>query len=73
MSPTRQTGRVKFFNIEKGFGFIAVDDGGRDVFVHVSVVQRAGFPHLEEGMQLSFVVETDPKGRGLQADALQLL
>lgn len=69
----RQTGKVKFFNLEKGFGFIAVDGGGRDVFVHVSVVQRAGVPHLEESMRLSFVVETDPKGRGLQADDLQLL
>ena len=69
----RHTGKVKFFNIEKGFGFIAVDGGGRDVFVHVSVVQKAGMPHLNEGMRLSFVVDEDPRGRGLQAEVLQLI
>ena len=69
----RQTGKVKFFNVEKGFGFIAVEGGGRDVFVHISVVQRAGVPQLNEGMRLSFTVEEDTRGRGLQADALQLL
>lgn len=73
MSTQRQTGKVKFFNIEKGFGFISVDGGGRDVFVHISVVQRAGVPQLNEGMRLSFMVQTDPRGRGLQADVLQLL
>jgi len=69
----RQTGKVKFFNVEKGFGFIAVDGGSRDVFVHISVVQKAGLPQLNEGMRLSFMVEDDPRGRGLQAEALQLL
>ena len=72
-SQQRVTGKVKFFNVEKGFGFIQVDGGGRDVFVHISVVQRAGVPHLDENMRLSFVVEEDPRGRGLQAEALQLL
>jgi len=72
-SKQRQTGKVKFFNVEKGFGFIAVEGGGRDVFVHISVVQRAGVPQLNEGMRLSFLVEEDPRGRGLQAEALQLL
>jgi len=69
----RVSGKVKFFDTEKGFGFIAVDEGGRDVFVHISVVQAAGLPQLNEGMKLSFVAEEDPKGRGLQALALQLL
>ncbi len=73
MSAQRQTGKVKFFNIEKGFGFISVEGGGRDVFVHISVVQKAGLPQLNEGMRMSFVVEEDLRGRGLQAEALQLL
>lgn len=69
----RMVGRVKFFNIEKGFGFIAPEGGGRDVFVHVSAAQRAGVPHLLEGMKLSFATEVDHRGRGLQAIALQIL
>jgi CspA family cold shock protein len=69
----RQTGKVKFFNRDKGFGFIAPDDGGRDVFVHASTVQRAGIPYLEDGMELSYEVSDDPRGRGLQASNLQLL
>lgn len=69
----RQTGTVKFFNRDKGFGFIAPDGGGKDVFVHVSTVQRAGVPYLEEGMALSYEVNDDPRGRGFQASSLQLL
>ena len=71
--PQRVTGTVKFFNKDKGFGFIAPEGGGRDVFVHVSAVQRAGVPHLNEGMRLSFATEEDTRGRGSQAVALQLL
>ncbi len=71
--PPRMDGIVKFFNKEKGFGFITPKDGGKDVFVHVSTVQRAGLPHLNEGMKLSFATEKDPRGRGLQAQSLQLL
>ena len=69
----RVQGIVKFFNKDKGFGFITPDDGGRDVFVHVSAVQRAGLPHLNDGMKLSFATEDDTRGRGPQAVALQLL
>ena len=69
----RRQGKVKFFDKERGFGFISPDLGGRDVFVHVSSVQRSGIPHLEEGMELSFAIEDDAKGRGPQAINLQLL
>ena len=69
----RLFGKVKFFDKDRGFGFISLDDGGRDVFVHISSVQRSGMPHLEEGMKLSFATENDPRGRGAQAINLQLL
>jgi CspA family cold shock protein len=49
-------GSVKFFNTQKGFGFIRPDDGGQDVFVHVSAVQRAGMQTLVEGQKLSYEV-----------------
>ncbi len=68
----RRSGIVKFFNRDKGFGFISPDDGGRDIFVHVSTVQRAGVPWLEDGMRLSFETQEDAKGRGPQAMSLQL-
>ena len=71
--PPRVLGTVKFFNKDKGFGFIAPDDGSKDVFVHISAVQKAGLPQLNEGMKLSFASEADPRGHGLQASALQLL
>jgi cold shock protein len=67
----RRLGTVKFFNKDKGFGFIAPEDGGKDVFVHISAVQRGGIPWLEEGMKLSFGIE-DQRGRGPQATELQL-
>jgi cold shock protein len=69
----RQQGTVKFFDRDKGFGFITPDDGERDVFVHVSTVQKAGVPYLEQGMIISFEPQTDSKGRGVQATLLQLL
>ena len=55
-------GTVKFFNAERGYGFIKPDDGGRDVFVHVTAVERAGLKSLTEGQRLSFDVEPDKKG-----------
>jgi cold shock protein len=69
----RQLGKVKFFDKDRGFGFVTPDEGGRDVFVHVSSVQRSGLPHLEEGMLISYATEDDTRGRGPQAINLQLL
>ena len=68
----RNFGTVKFYNTDKGFGFIAPEDGGRDVFVHATAVQKAGIPFLEQDMRISFDVMDDAKGRGLQAVSLQL-
>ncbi|MYZ49078.1 cold-shock protein [Propylenella binzhouense] len=67
-----QTGTVKFFDSTRGFGFITPEAGGKDVFVHVSAVQRAGIPALAEGMRVSFDLEQDRRGRGPQATNLQL-
>ena len=58
------TGTVKFFNTQKGFGFIQPTDGSKDVFVHVSAVQRAGLTTLNEGQKVSFEIVTE---RGKQA------
>jgi CspA family cold shock protein len=54
-------GKVKFFNVQKGFGFISPDDGSPDIFVHVSAVERAGWTTLNEGQRVSFDVVADPK------------
>ncbi len=54
-------GTVKWFNTEKGFGFISNDNGGDDVFVHFSAIQSDGFKTLEEGQKVTFDTETDPK------------
>jgi len=56
------TGTVKWFNESKGFGFIAPDDGGKDVFVHYSAIQGSGFRTLAEGQKVSFEVQQGPKG-----------
>jgi len=55
-------GQVKFFNTTKGFGFIAPETGGKDVFVHVTAVQAAGLRSLSEGQKISFDVEADRRG-----------
>jgi len=56
-------GTVKFFNINKGFGFIAPDGGGKDVFVHVSALERAGLRSLADGQKVNFELERDRQGR----------
>jgi CspA family cold shock protein len=65
--PMAMTGTVKFFNAERGYGFIKPDDGGRDVFVHITAVERAGLKDLIEGQRITFEVEPDKKGKGPKA------
>jgi len=65
------TGTVKFFNAQKGFGFIQQDNGGPDVFVHVSAVERAGMRGLVEGQKLTFDIEADRKSGKSAATNLQ--
>ncbi|OSZ72176.1 cold-shock protein [Sphingomonas sp. IBVSS1] len=60
---TRVDGTVKFFNGQKGFGFIQRDDGAPDAFVHISAVERAGFSNLNEGQRVSFELEEDRRGK----------
>ena len=67
----RQTGTVKFFNQTKGYGFITPDEGGKDVFVHVTAVERSGMGTLDEGMRVSFDTEPDKRGKGPKAVNLQ--
>lgn len=61
------TGTVKFFNGERGYGFIKPDGGGADVFVHITAVERAGLPGLNEGQSIAYDVEPDKKGKGPKA------
>ena len=65
------TGTVKWFNAEKGFGFIAPDDGGADVFAHYSAIQSSGYRSLEENQKVEFEVKQGPKGP--QADNIRPL
>lgn len=68
-----QVGTVKFFNPEKGFGFIKPEEGGKDIFVHISAVEKIGLTTLDEGRKISFEVEPDKKGKGPKAVDLKLL
>src|SRR4029450_5789113 len=68
----RQNGTVKFFNQSKGFGFITPDQGGKDVFVHITAVERSGIGPLDEGMRVSFETEPDKRGKGPKAVNLQM-
>jgi cold shock protein len=65
------TGTVKFFNATKGFGFIKLDEGGDDVFVHVSAVERAGMRSIVEGQKLSFDIVKDPRNGKVNAQNIQ--
>ena len=65
------TGKVKWFNDQKGYGFIAPDNGGKDVFVHISAVERAGMTGLNEGQKVSFEIVTDKRNGKSSADRLQ--
>ena len=64
------TGTVKFFNSTKGYGFIEPEDGGKDVFVHISAVERAGLGTLTEGQKVNFEVVTDSRSGKSAADNL---
>ncbi len=57
-----QTGTVKFFNTTKGYGFIQPDSGGKDVFVHITAVERAGLGQLSEGQKIQFETQQDTRG-----------
>ena len=65
------TGTVKWFNGTKGYGFIAPDDGGKDVFVHISAVERAGMRGLDEGQKIAFEVVADRRSGKSSADNLR--
>lgn len=63
-------GIVKFFNTQKGFGFITPDDGGKDAFVHISAVERAGMSDLREGQKVGYELVTDSRNGKVSADNL---
>jgi cold shock protein len=65
------TGTVKFYNDQKGYGFIQPDNGGKDVFVHISAVERSGIRGLREGQKVSFELQTDQRNGKTSAVNLQ--
>jgi CspA family cold shock protein len=67
------TGTVKWFNAQKGYGFIQPDEGDKDVFVHISAVERAGLRDLREGQKLSFEVTQDRRTGRLSAEEIKTL
>eukprot|EP01037_Dinobryon_pediforme_P019469 gene19469-19892_t len=67
------TGTVKWFNVQKGFGFIAPDNGGTDAFVHISAVERSGLGDLREGQKVSYELVADRKSGKMSADSLKAL
>jgi cold shock protein len=66
------TGTVKFYNGHKGFGFIQPDDGGKDVFVHATALERAGIGSLQEGQKVSFDTQTDERSGKIAVGKLAL-
>ena len=67
------TGTVKWFNLQKGFGFIAPEGGGNDAFVHISAVERAGLSELREGQKVNFDLVADRKSGKMSADNIKAL
>jgi CspA family cold shock protein len=67
------TGTVKWFNAQKGFGFIQPDDGGTDIFVHISAVERSGMSNLREGQKLSYEIMQDRRSGKSSADQLRAI
>jgi cold shock protein len=68
-----QTGTVKWFNTQKGYGFIQPEAGGADVFVHISAVQRSGLTGLNEGQRVSYELEKDRRSGKMAATQLQAI
>ena len=66
------TGTVKWFNTKKGFGFIQPDDGGRDIFIHISAVDRAGIAHPTEGQKLTYDLQREPRNGRVSAANLKM-
>ena len=67
------SGTVKWFNAQKGFGFISPDNGGNDAFVHISAVERAGISSLVEGQKLEYELVSDRRSGKMSADNLKLV
>ena len=68
-----ETGTVKFFNTDKGFGFIKPDNGGSDIFVHISALKSSGIETLVENQKVSFETEPDRRGKGPKAVNLEIV
>jgi CspA family cold shock protein len=66
------TGTIKFFNTDKGFGFISPDGGAKDVFVHISALQASGIHSVRDGQKVSFDTEPDRTGKGPKAINIEL-
>jgi CspA family cold shock protein len=65
-------GKVKFYNAQKGFGFIQPDDGQKDVFVHATALERAGIMNLSEGQKVKFDTQSDPRSGKIAVGTLEL-
>jgi CspA family cold shock protein len=66
------TGTVKFFNTQKGFGFIQPDNGEKDVFVHISALERAGIAGLHEGQKVKFNTQNDPRSGKVAVSTIEI-